>query len=245
VQGPIDPFPTGLPERPQPKTLSTMLIPGAIDSLRQAQLHFNTLSFRAKGTVTVDDSGNDATITVRIDRDKAIWASVTATIAQVEIARILLTPDSVKIINRAMEQYLVKPFGYIQKYTGSGTSFGMVQALLTGSALPGAPDGAAVERRDGNVLFSGKLESLIYLLTTTPEFRISRTDLKNEQTAQLLNASYSGFSLLDGQPVPGSVSIRSSAAGGKVSADLEYSKLVLNEPVETPFSIPRRFKQID
>jgi hypothetical protein len=222
-----------------------MLIPGAIDSLRHAQLHFNTLSVRAKGLVSADGQGNDATINIRIDRDKAIWASVTATIAQVEIARMLLTPDSVKIINRATEHYLAKPFSYLSNYTGSGVSFGMIQALLTGSILPGMPDGATVERHADSVLFSGKLDSLRYLLTVNPEFRIVHTYLKNEATAQLLNASYSAFSLLDGQPVPGSVSIRSAAAGSRVAADLEYSRMTLNEPVTMPFSIPSRFKPID
>src|SRR5690606_13157953 len=71
---------------------------------------------RAKTRVEMGKSVHDVTLHVRIERDRAIWLSVTA-ILGVEAARILITPDSVKILNKLQGEYISKPFAYIYNYT--------------------------------------------------------------------------------------------------------------------------------
>lgn len=245
-QGPIDPFPGGRPVPAAPRDLAAApAYNGPVDSLKRAQLQFTTLNFRAKGTITVDNKANDATLVVRIAKDKIIWASVSATIAQIEIARVLITPDSVRIINRAMEEYVAQPFSYLQRYTGKDLSFGTLQALLTASALPGSADAATVERKNGTTVFSGKLGALLFQHTTGAGYRIDRTALKNAQTAQLLNATYTFSGDTGLQGLPAAAVLQSSAPGGSVAAELTYSRVELNRPLETPFSIPRKYKKAD
>src|SRR5690606_9829395 len=88
-----------------------------------------TFSGRAKTKIEMGKNIQDVTLNVRIERDKAIWLSVTA-ILGVEVARILITPDSVKILNKLQGEYIAKPFHYIYNYTNRGVTFAILQDLL-------------------------------------------------------------------------------------------------------------------
>ncbi|WP_197053659.1 DUF4292 domain-containing protein [Sphingobacterium sp. T2] len=62
-------------------------------------LDFHTFSGRAKAAVEFGKERQDATLNVRINRSKAIWISVTASFLNIEAVRVLITPDSIKIMN--------------------------------------------------------------------------------------------------------------------------------------------------
>src|SRR5690606_17028532 len=70
----------------------------SIKTFEMTNLDFHTFSGRAKTKIEMGKNVHDVTLNVRIERNKAIWLSVTA-ILGVEVARVLITPDSVKILN--------------------------------------------------------------------------------------------------------------------------------------------------
>src|SRR5690606_24887426 len=73
-------------------------------------LDFHSFSGRAKAKVELGKENQDVTMHVRIQRNKAIWISLTGTFLNVEGARLLITPDSVKIMNKLQGEYTAKPF---------------------------------------------------------------------------------------------------------------------------------------
>ena len=85
----------------------------------QHQRHFTTFSGRAKSVLAINGKERyDVTANVRIVHDEAIWISVTALMG-IEVARVLITPDSVKIINRLQAEYIKKPLEYLHHFTSS------------------------------------------------------------------------------------------------------------------------------
>src|SRR4051812_29184607 len=56
-----------------------------LDNIIAKQANFNTLAMRAKTTLNIDNSSNNVTMIIRIQKDKAIWVSATA-IAGLEVA---------------------------------------------------------------------------------------------------------------------------------------------------------------
>src|SRR5690606_40595489 len=68
-------------------------------------LDFHTFSGRAKAKVELGKDNQDVTMHVRIKRDQAIWISFTATLLIVEIARVLITHDSIIFLNKLYGDY--------------------------------------------------------------------------------------------------------------------------------------------
>src|SRR3954471_18519968 len=70
-----------------------------VDAIKAQQLNFNTFSAKASTSLNIDGNSNDVTLNIRIQRDRKIWVSVTA-ILGIEVARALITPDSILLINK-------------------------------------------------------------------------------------------------------------------------------------------------
>src|ERR1700676_4128871 len=76
-----------------------------LEAIRAGQTNFNTFSGKAHTTLDFSGNSNDVTLNIRIKRDQKIWVSITA-IAGIEVARALITPDSILIINRLQSLYI-------------------------------------------------------------------------------------------------------------------------------------------
>src|SRR4051812_32269407 len=67
------------------------------DSIRAHRMDFETLSIKAKADIASGKEDRGTTMTIRIQKDKAIWMSV---VYVIEAARIMITPDSVLVMNK-------------------------------------------------------------------------------------------------------------------------------------------------
>src|ERR1700744_4094657 len=129
-----------------------------IEGIKSAQLNFNTFSGKAKSRITLNNSSNDVTMNIRINKGHKIWISITA-IAGLEVARALITPDSIMVINKLQGLYLKKPFSYVYKYAGDQLDYNSVEALFVGNAIPQLLNDKAMLAADsGKVNLSGNLE---------------------------------------------------------------------------------------
>jgi hypothetical protein len=84
-----------------------------IDSNR---IDFKT--FSAKVKVEFEDKNGkqpDLTVFIRIQKDSLIWLSINATILSYEALRILITPDSVKLMNKKDRFYQLRSVNYLQE----------------------------------------------------------------------------------------------------------------------------------
>src|SRR5579875_3744407 len=106
-----------------------------ITAIQDRQVNFNTFSGRARTHLEIDGKGYDVTLNIRIQKNKQIWVSITA-IAGIEIARAVITPDSIKILNKLQRVYLKKPFSYVYQYTGRQVNYKTVESIVIGNAVP-------------------------------------------------------------------------------------------------------------
>ena len=106
-----------------------------LDAIRAGQTTFNTFSGKARTVLNINGSSNDVTLNIRIKRDQKIWVSITA-IAGIEAARVLITPDSIMIINRLQNIYVKQPFSYINSVAGNQVNYKTIESLLIGNAIP-------------------------------------------------------------------------------------------------------------
>jgi hypothetical protein len=212
-----------------------------LKAIRLKQTDFNTFSGKAQTKLSVNGDSHDVTLNIRIKKGQQIWVSITAVLG-VEVARALITPDSIKLMNRLESTYLKKPFSFVYQYTSKQINYKTLESLLTGNAVPELiSDNASLKPDNGNVILSGTLQDLVYQLTVGPDLRVSQTNMSNQAAAQSLLVSNSTFIQAGGHVLPSVININSTSGTKKILADMHYTKADFDQNLSYPFSVPSRF----
>lgn len=231
------------PAVPEKTTPAINPVMAKLETIRANQTDFNTFSGKAKAKLNINGDNNDVTLNIRIQKNQRIWVSITA-ILGVEVARALITPDSIQVINRLQSVYLKKPFSYVNNYAGRQVNYKTIESLLIGNAIPELvnDENAKVQAGvNGGTAISGSLQSLIYNLVLNTGYRVTQTNLNNAPARQSLQVTNNNFVQANGKIIPSQINIRSAAGNNNIQADLQYSRTEFNQPQDYPFSIPSRF----
>lgn len=217
-----------------------------IQLLKSRDLVFNTLSVKAKAKLDLGGSKNNATMNIRMEKGRRIWVSVTA-LAGIEVARALITPDSIKVRNNFQSVYLKQPFSYIHKFTNKQMSFDWLESILLGNTIPYfLNDQAKIEKTDGQWMLQGEKEALIYKVFFDKVMKVSENNVNDVVAGQALKVLYSGaYQDLGGSLFPNGLTINSMAGNKIVNIELEYYNVERNVPLDFPFSVPGKYEVIN
>lgn len=104
--------------------------------------------------------------TLRMRRDSAIWVSISPALG-IEVFRILLTPDSLKLISKVPDNkyYYVGRFDVLSDMLGTEIDFDMLQNLLVGNAL-------GLDKDEGR--FRSEEDDQLHLLISRYKRRVRR-----------------------------------------------------------------------
>ena len=225
-----------------------------LSGLKQNETSFTFLNTRFSGSANIEGVDYSISGTLRIKNDSAIFVSVSPLLG-IEIARLLVTPDTLKLVNRLDNTFYAGNMEIINKILGTCLDFQMLQALLTGNDFNHfSSSGFNVSEDNGNiVLFTQNRYPLDNtecnhfqhrILLNSQTFRIMENLLHDPESRRSLQVKYHGFSLVDGQYVPQEVSMVFSDTGGQTSVNLRFSRVVLNEERSLVFNIPGHYRQI-
>jgi hypothetical protein len=222
-------------------TVNPML--AKLEAIRSKQVTFNTFSGRAKTKLNIDGKSNDVTLNIRIQHGKKIWVSITALLG-IEVARALITPDSIMVINRLQSVYFKKPFSFIHTYAGKQANYQTVESLLVGNAIAELlNENSKVEKSaTGNTTINGSLQTLVYNLLVGPDMKVTKTSFANQAARQSLQVTNSQFINADNKIIPSQINIVSVVQNKSLEAELQYNRTEFNQVLEYPFSIPERFE---
>jgi len=216
-----------------------------IDAIKAQQLNFNTFSAKANTELSIDGDNNDVTLNIRIARDKKIWVSVVKRIlVDIEIARVLITPDSILLVNKFQGLYTKKPFSFIHTYGGKQFNYKTLESLLVGNALPEILNdkSTAIQKDNGSTILSGSLQNVVYKLLLGIDLRAAQLNLSNPAEAQTLQVNDKEFIQVGNKTVPSRIDIQSAIKDKKIQVNLQYSKVDFDQQLDFPFNIPESYK---
>ncbi|MFM6954292.1 MAG: DUF4292 domain-containing protein [Sphingobacteriaceae bacterium] len=210
-------------------------------AIEQTQVHFDRLSLKSKASISLDGNANDVSVAIRMENNQKIWISVTA-IAGLEVARMLITPDSIKIINRLESVYIKKPFSFIHAYTNPQVNFGTLQAMLVGNVWPEIfKQTQTIDSQDVSIRLLGQLSSIQYDIRFNEGLKMNNLHLQDTMANQELQVSYADFWDEGGQLIPHQLQLSSLVGSKSVQAELKYTKVEKDIPLDFPFNVPKRF----
>jgi hypothetical protein len=222
-----------------PPDLSTVRSQLAL--IKSRQVNFNTFSAKANTKLDINGDNNDVTLNIHINKGKMIWVSITALLG-IEVARAVITPDSIKVINKLQGVYLKKPFSFIYQFASRQVNYKTIEALLVGNAMPEVlTERSRITSDLGNVTLAGNLDELIYSLVLGTNMRVTQFNLTNTDAGQALLVNNSAFIQVSNRLVPSQIDILSTIQDKKIQANLRYTKVDFDQQLEYPFNIPERY----
>ncbi len=212
-----------------------------LKSIKESDMVFNTLAVKSKAVLSINDKSNDVNMNFRIKNNEVIWVSITA-LAGLEVARALITPDSVKIINRLDNVYIKKPFSYIYEFTNEQINFRTLQSILVGNTISEfITDSTELNMESDEAKLKSIMGGLTYNLRVSSQNKVVYTNLNDQLAKQELTSNYSDFIMVNQQQIPHSVIMDSKVKTKKFLLDLKFLKVDLDGPLELPFRVPERF----
>ena len=232
-----------------------------VKKLKSNEFQFETIS--AKAAVSVIDSiGKKKSFKthVRIRKDSIIWMSITS--FSIEAARVAITKDSVKFINRLNKEYFIGDFSYINRIFGTDLDYQMLEALLIGNSLDFDEDervNSRVDRKKGLYYLSTvkkrkvkkelkkekekiKGEGLVLWLDPIT-FKVKELLLTSPRNNRSLLGVYSDYTEVEEQLIPFELRFLLKATTSN-TLDIKYSKFSSGKSLSYPFKISSKYVQI-
>lgn len=207
------------------------------------QADFQSFSAKAKVNAEMNNSGLNLSANIRIKHDAVIWVSVSA-IAGIEVARMLITPDSIKILDRLKGRYIKQSFAYIHNTINKEIDFAALEAILVGKIPPAfLTEKLKLTKDSTNAVLTASDTSILYAFTIDDKERLKASFFSDQVYNQDLRVSYDAFKTIDKASIPMLVSLVSKLAQESMKAELTYSKVELNQELEFPFNVPRKFEE--
>jgi hypothetical protein len=223
---------------------TTQLIKNALLKLNDNKVDFKT--FSAKVDVDYrggDDKHYDVNAVLRMYRDSLIWVSVNAVFG-IEAMRMLITKDSVYLLDKLNKTYLIRRIDYLQEVTGLPLTLSIVQDLLVGNPV----------FIDSNIVSYSNNSNTVSLLSIGSAFKnlvtingnnnvllhskLDDIDISRSRTADL---SYDDYESKKNKLFSSKRRI-TVAEKNKLDISLNFKQYEFNDDISFPFSIPRNYK---
>lgn len=233
-----------------------------INKLLDNEFEFSTIS--AKASVAIIDSSNKKTsfkTHLRIKKDSIIWMSITPLLG-IEFARVIITQDSVKLMNRNSAEYFKGDFEYINTLFGADLDYQMLEALLIANSLDFEMNNkirTSVDRKKDMYYIStekkrnirkelkkdkDKIKEQSQTLWLDPmTFRINELLLSSAHTKKTVRGTYTNYKQIEEQWLPYNMYFTLSSKS-TVNIEASYNKFTTGKSLTFPFKIPEKYVQI-
>ncbi len=196
----------------------------------------------------------------RIKKDSLTWISLSPALG-IEAARILLSDDSVKFINRLNKTFFTGEYALIDSLLNTSLDYSILEAMILGNELTqydinkfrASIDGGLYRitiqerRKIKKYLKTDEVSSkvLVQNIWLNPDnFKIKQVELKElGDDARKLEVIYLDYHDVDGVLLPKEVQILISAST-PIDISIKYGKTEINRELRFPFAIPDKYDEL-
>ncbi len=228
-----------------PKIDSTAVISEIFAGVLKNEIDVKT--FSAKIKVDFEDKDgkkSDFNAFIRLIKDSVLWVSVNAALG-IEAFRVLITPDSVKVLNKLDKVVQLRSVGYLQEIAGVPFTFDELQDLLIGNPIYFSSNIHSFKKDDHSATLYSVGPRFRHALTvrdgdyTLQNSKIDDIDPGRSRTMLVVYGDYE---------VKGNMRFSryrkiSIAQKNTVIVELQFKQYSFNEDLNIPFSIPKNYKR--
>ena len=217
-----------------------------IEKSRDNKMDYDWFASRIKVEYSDNNLSQDFTAAVRMRRDSILWISLQGPFG-IEGGRILITRDSIFVINKLSNEYLRQPISYLSRLLPIQTNLPQLQDFLLGYFLmfsDAAPD------------YRGLEDSLHLIRAESPEFRydsklypqnytLAKSVLTDKMLNQQMNVTFDAYSTEQGKAFSNERNIDIKQGNKNLNMHLVFTKIKVNEVLNFPFEIGPAMREVD
>jgi len=222
----------------QPELTVTQLL----DSI-DVESGFSLLSAKVLVSYATEKKSQSFGVRARMKRDSIIWLSITPALG-IEMARLTITPDTIKMLNRLEKKYFIESYDNAKQLFGVDVDFGVLQSVLSGGfvQLYKDEDYHAIKLPGLYVIeadtVAGSMEHRSEIDPAT--WKLTRSLLYNPVRDEHILAEYTDFVQLTNIVFPAKMHFRIQGKEN-VAVDLGWSKMEEKSTLNFPFNIPKKY----
>ncbi len=225
---------------------SLQLIHETMTRLKNHYIDYKT--FNAKIKVEYEDTKGkqpDITAIVRIIKDSAIWVSLSATIFNVEVYRMLITKDSVVLMNTRDKEVQYRSLDYLQEITEIPFDYKTIQELLIGNPVFLDSTVIGFKKVDFKILVSTVGSFFKHLITLSAinslvlHSKLDDVNVTRNRTADITYDDYENKNGIDFS------TYREITVSEKNRLDirLKYKQYEFNKELSVSLKVPKNYKR--
>jgi len=227
----------------------------------EGEFKFEWLFMKSNVTTMFEGEDKSFDAKVRVRKDSIIL--VTIELLTIDFAKVLITRDSIKMVDYHNKQYFKGDFNYINELLQADLDFNVIQSIMIGNSAEFKDDDEKLkpvtDRANCCYMLSTErkrrlrriekgtedFKKALQIMTLSPDnFKI----VKNEFIDPALNRSflveYGNFKTKDSVYAPYHVNI-DIRAEKKMNIKIEYVRIEKDKPQKFAFSIPAKYKPIE
>lgn len=225
---------------------SLQFIRQTLDQLGRNRIDFQTFSAHMKVHYEGGDGKtNEVTADIHIRRDSMIWVNINLAMG-ITAFRMLITPDSVKILDKIKHIVRLRSVSYLQEEVHLPVDFRTLQDLLMGNPIFLDTGRIAYYKKEqgGVSIFSVGTIFTNYLTLNPGDYtlRHSKLDDTDPLRVRTCDVTYGDYEPWNGTRFSTYRKI-SVSEKSRVDIELSYKQYHFNGPLSFSFSIPKNYKR--
>ena len=223
---------------------SIQFIKQVYHTIQTNKIDFNSFSAKVKVNFEGQDGKkSDFNAFIRLQKDSALWISINAALG-IEAFRIMVTPDSVKVLNKLDKVVQLRSVNYLQEVAKIPLSFTELQDLIVGNAPYLDSNIVSYKNEESSISLVSIGDLFKHFLTVSKnEYRLqhSKLDDVDDIRARTCDITYGDYETKNGVVFSTFRKITVSEKS-KLDIELQFKQFDFNEQLNFPFSIPRNYK---
>ena len=208
------------------------------------RIRFKTFAARAKlNLATPKGAQQDITAFIRVQRDSAIWISIRPLLG-IEYMRLLITRDSVKVINYFTKTVYLKSADSLAHVIGLPLDFQTLQNFIVGNPLYLNDSISHVHFTPSVISFRCVQGPILSQFDVFPgDFLLQENKLQDRDSSSMLSCDlvYGDYENTGGQQISTRRRVYITTPKS-TQADLKFGKIDLDKAISFPFAYGDKFK---
>jgi len=237
------------------------------DNMKKNEFKFEWLTANFSAEIEIDKKKNSFKGMIRIRKDSAIWISITPALG-IEVGRLMITNDSIKLLNRLNSTYFIGDFKKINKILSADIDLDMLQGFLAGNDFTYYENGelgkfkANIENKEYHLSTAERRKLKKHIRSTedadrlfiqniwlkSDSFKITSLSIKEKKLKEdnrKLVVFYDDFRQLDNQLFPYHLLVEIFDKEEPIKININYYKITTNIPQTFPFTISSKYQRIE
>lgn len=241
------------------------------NSLIDSSLNYTNFYIKKfSANYSVDGVSKNFKGSIKIKKDSIIWISIDAPVGGIEVVRLLITHDSVKMIDRLKKRFFVDDFSFFSEKLNVELDFNAIQSILTNSVFRVTneeKEKAFVRDFDGRIIDNkyvfisekakkidrklkkeklNKLDRFNYQrIDIDPSLmRITDMTVKEFDDSRNIGIKYRDFSNFENRKFPQRMSFEVQDPKHLLSCSIKFTKITFEEELKFSFSIADKYERI-